>query len=1079
MAKQLQEKTLIRLDGQWGYALDPNDVGEAQQWYINGLPEPNNRLTLPGTLTTNGIGEAYEWDGELSKEAVRSLRQRHRYVGAAWYTFQFSIPQEWDGKRLILFFERVMFQSTLWLNGQFVGRQDSLSVPHQFDITHYVKSSEPNTIMVRIDNRDIHKLGEYPSAYTDETQTIWNGIIGRMELQVTDPVFIRNVQIYPNVAAKSVKLTGELVNTTQHSAALSLRVSSQLQGDQKTTPDQNPTPDQSTTSDQNSTCEGVSEQNIELVLTSASTKEFEIDYNMGSDVKLWDEFRPHLYDLLLTASAHVGGADFVSEQTYTFGMREFRSVGQSFEINGRPTFLRGTLECCIFPHTGHPPTDEASWESLLQTVKEYGLNHIRFHSWCPPKAAFSVADRLGVYVQAEGPVWMDTWNTPVGAHQEHYHYLPQEAKRIMDEYGNHPSFCIFSNGNELNGDFTLLHDIITKLKASDNRRLYTLTTNWDRPIDDADDLFCAQNVDGVGARGQYFPDELTSSTMIDFRDAVAQRDVPLLTHEVGQYTVYPDVEEIDKYTGALTPVNFEGIKVDLERKNLLQDIKKFVHGSGMLALQLYREEIEAALRTPKLGGFQLLDLHDFPGQSTATVGILNAFWESKGLIEPEQFRAFCSETVLLLRLPKRMYDIGEHFTAAVEIAHFGAAPLPPAELNWRILGEGGNIIDQGGFSCAEIPLGSGIALGSITSEALKTLDRSEHLTIAVEWNGGAYRNEWSIWVFVAPEQAGVHDSSDIIITEQWNEQVEEALAKGQSVLYIVSEELKNAAPGKYYPVFWSPVHFATENPCGIYVNAKHELFHDFPTSSYAEPHWKDLLDTSWSLSVDEFSAGMDSIVQVVPNFFHNRRLSNLLECRVGAGRVVICGLDIIQNMESRPAARQLRRSILSYMQGELFQPSSSVSMEELRKLLERKDREGAEHGLSGTELATGKPSLSDSVLNEIYNAASGNDGSNDTMWLAADEATGHWWQVDLGGLVNIHGTKVKFHCPGNFLYVIQTSMNGEQWDVVVNQTGQTSEEQIRIDAFEIKARYVRIVYNGLPPHVRAGHCCLEVYGSST
>ncbi|MNW23659.1 hypothetical protein D3C74_03660 [compost metagenome] len=138
-------------------------------------------------------------------------------------------------------------------------------------------------------------------------------------------------------------------------------------------------------------------------------------------------------------------------------------------------------------------------------------------------------------------------------------------------------------------------------------------------------------MDGVGARGQYLQTELTDATELDFQAAIALRYIPVITHEIGQYAVYPDVTEIEQYNGVLRPVNLEVIQADLERKGVIGEVKKWVRGSGMLALQLYRDEIEAALRTPDLGGFQLLDLHDFPGQSTATVGILNAFWQSKGL----------------------------------------------------------------------------------------------------------------------------------------------------------------------------------------------------------------------------------------------------------------------------------------------------------------------------------------------------------------------------------------------------------------------------------------------------------------
>lgn len=1049
-----QNRSFLNLAGQWLYALDPHDRGEEERWHIHGLPSPAGKLEMPGTLSGNGIGEQTEWGSEMSPETVRSLRQRHRYVGVAWYECEIDIPQEWSGKRLIISLERVMLKSTLWLNDRQAGEQDSLSTPHCFDITELARYGARNRLTVRVDNRDIYKLGEYPSAYTDETQTIWNGMIGRLELLAIEPVHLSGCKIYPDLTTRSIRLEGTWSNRAPHEAQIQLTVMARLKN----------------AAQPHSTIP----QDYVFTVAGYGSYSFELEYGMGESVKLWDEFTPNVYELLLSSHSDVNGTTFTSEQAHNFGMRTFRNDGTQFKINNRATFLRGTLECCIFPLTGHPPMDNEAWSRLFQTVKDYGLNHVRFHSWCPPEAAFEAADRIGIYVQAEGPVWMDTWNTPVGAHPEHYVYLPEEAQRIIAAYGNHPSFCLFSNGNELNGDFDLLHQMIEALKSGDNRRVYTLTTNWDRPLDPADDYFCSQSVDGKGARGQYFPDELATSTMLDFREAVVKRKVPLVSHEVGQYTVYPDVTEIDAYTGVLRPVNLEVIRTDLERKDLLGDIHNFVRGSGMLALQLYREEIEAALRTPELGGFQLLDLHDFPGQSTATVGILNAFWESKGLIEPDRFRNFCNPTVLLLRMPKRIYTSKDVFHAQAEVAHFGPIELQQSEVLWEIIDDGGNRLDYGILPPADIPVGSGIPLGDIVSDAFQMLKRSAKLTVSLEMGGGKYRNEWPVWVYSEEEELP-NEESGIYYADVLNELTERHLAAGGKVLLTPDSKLRHSVPGKFYPVFWSPVHFATENPCGIVVKNTHPVFKLFPTEDYAEYQWKDLLDRSVSLGLDHVHIGKNPLIQVIPNFYHNRRMSNLLECRVGTGRLIICGIDIQNDLEARPAARQLRRSILAYMHSDAFQPSEDIDITELRKLLESRQDE-VESGLTGKELAIGKQAASDSIADEAHAAFKGNDGIGHTMWLAADEAAGHWWQADLGSDKAIAGTRVKFHQAGNFLYVIQVSSDGESWRLAVNQTGQTSEEQIRVDMFKEQARFVRIVYNKVPVGVRAGHFAFEIFG---
>lgn len=936
-----QEYRILDLSGSWSYRLDPEDRGEAEGWPVAAWGDAASQavLSLPGTLTTNGIGEVQEWDGRLDRESVRSLRQRHRYVGAAWYFRDVELTETSGDRRITLMLERVMFQSSVWVNGVFAGRQDSLSAPHRFDLSALLRPGR-NRLSVRIDNRDIQRLGIHPSAYTDETQTIWNGIIGRIELQFGSPVYPDGLQLFPEPDHGRLRIRGTWHNVTDSPVTLSVFLSVESLGFREgevpaceTQPGGPP---------------------YVLALNAVESADVEWFYKLPETLARWDEFTPCLHELRIVAETQTERSGTRESERYVyrrrFGIRSFRASGTSFEVNGRPTFLRGTLECCIFPLTGHPPTNLQSWQRLFRTVRDYGLNHVRFHSWCPPEAAFDAADELGLYLQAEGPMWMDDWNMPVGSHPEHYVYLPQEARRIVNEYGNHPSFCLFSNGNELNGDFKLLHNMIEPLKSGDDRRLYTLTTNWDRPPDAADDLFCAQTVDGIGARGQFFLDALTNGTMLDFREAVAKRNMPLVSHEIGQYAVYPDVEEIERYSGALRPVNLEAIRNDLEQRGLLGDIRKFVSSSGALALQLYREEIEAALRTPGQGGFQLLDLHDFPGQSTATIGILNAFWETKGLIEPEAFRAFCGPTVPLLRMPKRIYTADEAFSAAIEVAHFGPAELPNADWTWTIRDEQDQLLDQGTLRAPRLGYGSGLPAGTFGSNALRQVERSQRLTVAVEldmnekWTESplrheAIRNEWPIWVFRDPSDETKQDGEPPMVAEHWNNEVERHLDEGGSVLLFYGSypDLRNSSPGSYAPVFWSPVHFETEAPCGVWIDDRHPVFAGFPTRSYAEPLWKDLLDRSRSLQLDDLTDTPSLIVQVIPNFYHNRRLTNLAEFRVGTGRLLLCGFDLADESDNRPAARQLRRSLLAYMRSREFKPANSASATELRRLLAAAD----------------------------------------------------------------------------------------------------------------------------------------------
>ena len=162
-----------------------------------------------------------------------------------------------------------------------------------------------------------------------------------------------------------------------------------------------------------------------------------------------------------------------SELSATFGVRSIASDGKQLKINGEPLFLRGTLECCVFPLTGNPPTDEVGWQKTFDTAKAWGLNHLRFHSWCPPEAAFNVADSMGFYLQVEMPLWQTNITAESADVKQ---FIESEFERIITEYGNHPSLCLISGGNELQKDFDWLNSFVARMKGRDPRHLYTTSS---------------------------------------------------------------------------------------------------------------------------------------------------------------------------------------------------------------------------------------------------------------------------------------------------------------------------------------------------------------------------------------------------------------------------------------------------------------------------------------------------------------------------------------------------------------------------------------------------------------------------
>lgn len=910
-------KTVVKYDlsGIWKYELDPEDIGINEGWQNKLLR--NKGFKLPGTTNSNEVGEALAMEPVINKDSVRCLRAKYNYVGAAWYQREFYIPMECKNKNVELFLERVIEQSTVWIDENEIGTRNSLSTGHSYDVTSYTTPGKIQTLTIRIDNRDKLKLGTYSHSYTDETQTIWNGIVGKIEMRVKDKIYIKDIKAFSDIHKKQVdiklKVCNEFGSTSE--VEISMDISSINEGDKH----------------------NIKPVEYKGLLPEGETS-FEFKYELGDEARLWDEFSPYVYKLKVNLAAEACNTKFYHNKSMNFGLKEFKVEGNHFILNNHKVYLRGTLECCIHPLTGYPPMDVDTWNKIFTTIKEYGLNHVRFHSWCPPEAAFTAADRAGLYLLIEGPVWLDTWIIPVGAHPEHYSYLPEEAQRIIEAYGNHPSFCFFSNGNELNGDFNLLHNIIEKLRGINPQILYTLTSNYDRPLDKEDDFFISVAAEGIRMRGNSFKGAMSESTTLDFSEAVeARSNVPLVSHEIGQFAVYPSMDEISKYIGIIRPINFEAIKNDLMEKSMLDKAENFTLASGKLALQLYKEEIEAALRTKDFGGFQLLGLQDFPGQCTATVGLLDSFWESKGLTTPEEFKSFCGCTVPLLRMDKRIYKNTDIFDAEIEIANFGAIDLVNSEVQWTI-SDDFNTLFSGAFTQKNIPTGTKTVVGNIRDIKLFSIEKPSKLTITVSIVGTAYKNCWHIWVYPV-----IHDydryittaTEQILVAHDFNSDVELKLEAGGNVLLLPTEGSftnKTLYQGKFYPVFWSPVFFDSKDPCGIYCYKQHPIFMNFPTEFYSSYQWKNLLENSISILLDKLPSDYKAIVNVIPNYYTNHRLANIFEAKVGKGKLFVCSIDLEKLQSERIEAKTLKYNIFSYMTSDYFNPRQSLSIEEIRSL---------------------------------------------------------------------------------------------------------------------------------------------------
>lgn len=902
-------QSFLSLAGQWQFA-------QGDQ------PVYHDHVALPGSMLTNGKGNpvnvhtqwisslydsSYYYNPYMARYRVEGnmkfpffLTPKYHYVGPAWYQRTVDIPKAWQGKCITLLLERPHIESTVFVNGVEIGHQLSLSVPHRYDITHAITAGAVNTISIRIYNGIENVcVGQDSHSVTDQTQGDWNGIAGKILLMAQPAdLHIRTVRITPEVSRRrarvDIRLDGSQLNSHkwQHDVKVQA-VACRHQGQTVSCRDQVNRARQYTFTDSTLSCY--------------------LDF--GSEMLLWDEFHPNLYQLKVTA-----GTD---QYTTTFGMRDIQINGMQFTLNGHPIWMRGTVENCTFPLTGYPPTDTLSWRTIFQKCKDYGLNHIRFHSYCPPDAAFAAADELGLYLQPEGPSWPNH-GVKLRRGMAIDSYLLSECKAIIDAYGHHPSFVMMAAGNEPAGDWvSWCADFVKQMHAYDSTRVYTGASvggGW------AWDAGSEYHVKG-GARGLDWNDRAPQSTD-DYSEAILHprnfkglcNTQPLISHEQGQWCAFPDLAETKKYTGAYQAGNFDIFSDLLRDHGMGTRAHDFLMASGKLQVLAYKYEIERNLRTPGYAGFQLLGLNDYSGQGTALVGPLNVFWQEKGYVDSITWREFCSPVVPLAAFPKFVYTDADTLQIPVDVYNASGSSIPQARLYGEIVGPQPSGMSRTLPSAIlNLPAGKSQQVYTV-SEPLCHIGHPGKYTLKL-WID-SHQNTYDFWVY--PSHVDMPDSTGIYITDSLDAQAMKTLRRGGNVLILAAGKVTLGSDVKqtYLPVFWNTSWFKMRPPhtTGATIDTSYALFRYFPTDDWSNLNWWELLNKQQVMNLRELPSSYQSPIQPIDTWHVSRKLGMLVEARVLKGRMLMTTMDLQHDLQHRIVARQMRSAILQYMRGTAFNP---------------------------------------------------------------------------------------------------------------------------------------------------------------
>jgi hypothetical protein len=1048
---------VMDLSGPWHLRLDPADEGLQADWARSAWTT-GEVMMLPGTTDLAGFG--YPLDRSTMtypvpfpvttrfpgvEEPVRAdehgyLVRRFLYVGPAWYEREIVIPNQWRDRSIVLRMERVMWQSDVWIDGRHMGSCDSLLAEHRYELG--ILSPGLHRLSIRVDNRLIHNISTVTHAYGPETQSRWNGILGDISLEALDDLSVRSLKVFPAADRRSVEMVLHIQNDRPDTEIGLVRVS--LAGE----------------ADESAPVAALAEH----VTCPSGSSLHRLTLPLDQPAMAWDEFQPALYRVRATIETSNGKTD---AEEVTFGFRHVERVGKEIRINGRRVFLRGTLDCAVYPNTGHPPMTEDEWMRVLGVIRGYGFNHVRFHTWCPPEAAFEAADRLGIYLQPETAAWVDDWGTGtvtrpagIGHDPEVVEFLRNELRRMSDAYGNHPSFVMCAIGNEFgmnSTDWELVNSMVEEIKDLDPQRLYTGCGA--RKHLSADDFWFTHN-SGAGTRGIG-----PANTDWDFGRAAEVSPVPLIAHETGQRPVYPDYDSLlPKFQGPLLPLNIARFQRGLEASGMIGRLSDFVRASARFQYVQYKSEHEAMLRTAGYSGYQLLMLNDFTGQSEALVGILDPFWETKGVVNIEDVRMWNAPTVLLARFPKYVWRADEVFEAEVEVAHYGPSDFPVGQLNWDLRTASGKTLGKGTLETPVCENGGITDFGSVSMD-LSGIRQAEELKLSVGYQG--IGNEWNLWVY--PSEPALSWPKDVLVAKEWDDAVHEHLLEGGNALLLVhGKKNRHSARTGFASVYWSAGWWGNRfSSLGIICDPAHPALAEFPNEGWSDWQWHDLLADAATIDLSDAPERLQPIVQPVPDFHYNTRLGQVFEGKVGRGFLLVCGYDLETDLENRPAARQFRRSVSDYISSDFFRPSQEIPVAWIETVFGASGlrRQGASVvKVDSEDLAHG---------NTAGNAIDGDPSTFwHTRWQPANDPMPHEMIIDLGRVRSMGGLRylprqdqANGRIAGATIYLGNDS---DHWGKAVQEWRPESGSDWQTLNFSepVEARYLRLVVteevNGQP-----------------
>jgi beta-glucuronidase len=412
-------RTTINLNGAWRAIVDPYEIGTGSHFYENAKPKDKHDLVEYDFDASPVLNVPGDWNSQRANLFF--------YEGSVWYKKSFSYTKR-AHIRVFAYFGAANYRAGVYLNGKKVGDHQGGFTPFNFEVTDKIRDGE-NFLVVEVNNQRFKEA--VPSTKTD----FWNygGLTRDVSLVEVPDTFIQDYFI-------------QLVKGSLNEISGWIRLNAALQPLQVTIE--------------------IPEAGIKKVVST--NNEGYGEFHFAANVELWSPEKPRLYKVSLSA-----GVDAITDQ---IGFRSVETRGSSLLLNGKPIILRGISVHEEAPFRAGRAFSVAAAPILLGWAKELHCNYVRLAHYPHNESMTRLADRLGLLVWSEIPVYWETaWENPSTLQN-----AEDQLRDMIARDHNRASVTFWSVANETPVDparLTFLKTLVDDARRLDSTRLVTAAMN--------------------------------------------------------------------------------------------------------------------------------------------------------------------------------------------------------------------------------------------------------------------------------------------------------------------------------------------------------------------------------------------------------------------------------------------------------------------------------------------------------------------------------------------------------------------------------------------------------------------------